>query len=238
MEPLDRRRRTDVLRLAALAGCTLGFVLALAVVSQATDTFTGKVVGVTDGDTISVLRDGKAVKIRLDGIDCPEAGDDFGSKAKKFTSSLVFGKVVEVRGKQNDRYGRLVARVLVDGQDLSVALVQAGLAWHYLKYSSDPVLRRAESTAKAGEIGVWSLPNPLPPWEVRSQRRHGKGIVGSGRGDEGDGAANDTAGISDTAAFTPSITRPKLRSRGQDGIARAGQGQEGDLQAQSDDRSR
>ena len=120
--------------------------------------FMGKVVGVTDGDTISVLRDGKAVKIRLDGIDCPERGADFSSKATKFTSALVFGKNVEVRGKENDRYGRLVARIVVDDQDVSVALVQAGLAWHYLKYSSDPVLSRAEATAKAAEIGVWALP--------------------------------------------------------------------------------
>ncbi len=147
--------------------------LLVAVDAQAAESFTGKAVGVTDGDTISVLRDGKAVKIRLDGIDCPERGDDFSSKAKKFTSALVFGKSVEVRGKDNDRYGRLVARIVVDGQDVSVALVQAGLAWHYLKYSSDPVLRRAETTAKAAEIGVWSLPNPLPPWEVRSLRKSG-----------------------------------------------------------------
>lgn len=76
-----------------------------------------------------------------------------------------------MRGKENDRYGRLVARVLVDGKDLSLALVNAGLAWHYLKYSSDPVLSAAEQTAKAAKIGVWSLPNPVPPWEVRKQRR-------------------------------------------------------------------
>lgn len=125
----------------------------------------------TDGDTIAVLHGGKTVEIRLDGVDCPEAGDDFGSKAKQFTSSLAFEKVVEVRGKENDQYDRLVARVMVNGRDLSVALVEAGLAWHFLKYSSDPVLSRAEDAAKAARIGIWSLPNPLPPWEARKQRR-------------------------------------------------------------------
>ena len=103
-------------------------------------TFSGKCVGVTDGDTIKVLRDGREAKIRLEGIDCPESGEPFSTKAKKFTSSLVFGKTVTLRVKETDRYGRLVARVLVDGQDVSVALVQAGLAWHYTRYSSDPVL--------------------------------------------------------------------------------------------------
>lgn len=70
--------------------------------------------GVTDGDTIKVLRDGRAVTVRLEGIDCPEAGDDFSTKAKNFTSSLVFGKTVTVRVKETDQYGRLVGRVLVD----------------------------------------------------------------------------------------------------------------------------
>lgn len=142
-------------------------------VSDGAQTFTGKVAGVTDGDTISVLRGGKAVKIRLDGIDCPETGDDFSSKAKRFTASLTLGKEVEVNGKKKDRYGRLIARVLVEETDVPVALVQKGLTWDYLKYSSDPVLARAEATAKSAGVGVWSLPNPLPPWEVRSQRGQG-----------------------------------------------------------------
>ena len=134
------------------------------------ETFSGKCVGVTDGDTVKVLRDGREVKIRLEGIDCPESGDAFSAKAKKFTSSLVFGKVVTVRVKELDQYGRTVGTVFVDGQNISLALVQAGLAWHYKKYSSDPALAQAENTAKAAEIGVWSLPNPAPPWEVRAQK--------------------------------------------------------------------
>src|SRR5262245_64909744 len=90
--------------------------------SIAGETFTGKVVGVTDGDTISVLRTGRAVKVRLEGIDCPEMGDPFSKTAKQFTSKLLFGKEVEVRIKDTDRYGRLVARVLVGDVDASVAL--------------------------------------------------------------------------------------------------------------------
>ena len=76
--------------------------------------FSGKCVSITDGDTIGVLKEGKEVKIRLDGIDCPEKGQDFGSKAKRFTSNLVFDKKVDVHQKDIDKYGRIVARIIVD----------------------------------------------------------------------------------------------------------------------------
>lgn len=125
---------------------------------------------VTDGDTIKVLQADSTITVRLEGIDCPEFGDAFSAEAKAFTSRLVLEKVVALRAKESDRYGRLVARVLVDGQDVSVELVRAGLAWHYKRYSSDPVLAEAESTARAAGIGIWSMPNPVPPWEVKAQK--------------------------------------------------------------------
>src|SRR5439155_20497434 len=93
--------------------------------------FSGKCVGVIDGDTIDVLRNGRAVRIRLEGIDCPERGQDFGSRAKQFTSGLVFGKTVTVKVKERDRYGRLVARVVVDGKDVSEELPKTGVAWQF-----------------------------------------------------------------------------------------------------------
>jgi len=77
------------------------------------ETFTGKVVGATDGGTISVVRAGRAVKVRLLGIDCPEGGQDFGRRAKQFMSGLVFGKIVRVDAQDTDRYGRLVVGVAV-----------------------------------------------------------------------------------------------------------------------------
>ena len=130
--------------------------------------FTGHVVAVIDGDTIGVMRDGREVRIRLDGIDAPESGQDFGRRAKQFTSTATFGKTVDVLVKDTDRYGRLVARVLADGQDISVALVEAGLAWHYVEYSKDPVLADAELSARNQMIGLWSIPNPMPPWDYRN----------------------------------------------------------------------
>ncbi len=92
--------------------------------------FTAKVVGVADGDTITVLRDRTQMRVRLDGIDCPESGQAFGSRAKAFTSELTFGKVVTVRPRNKDRYGRIVAEiVLADGRDVNHELVRTGSAW-------------------------------------------------------------------------------------------------------------
>ena len=140
------------------------------------ETYASKCVGVTDGDTVSVMKAGKAVKIRFEGIDRPERGQDFGAKAKQFTSARVFGKEVEVREFYPDRYGRMVARVLVDGQDVSLELVKAGLAWHFKRYSSDPVLAVAESEARAARVGLWAMPNPVPPWERRKSKRQESGL--------------------------------------------------------------
>jgi len=87
-------------------------ILSLPLFSQANgpqaSTFMGKVVGVSDGDTISVMRKGQAVEVRLHGIDCPEKKQPFGTRAKRATSDLAFGKEVEVRVRDTGRYGRLV----------------------------------------------------------------------------------------------------------------------------------
>ena len=99
-------------------------LLCPAVVSgQVGDTFSGPVIRVADGDTISVRRDGETVRIRLDGIDTPESDQPFGTHASAFTSAHVLNKRVTVQVRDVDRYGRLVSRVQIDGEDLSVALV-------------------------------------------------------------------------------------------------------------------
>ena len=99
-------------------------------------TFSGRVIGVADSDTISLLHNGQAIRIRVAGVDGPESVAEFSTKAKKFTFALVYDKSVEVQGEEMDRYRRLVARVFVNRQDLSVSLIPAGQAWHYKQYSS------------------------------------------------------------------------------------------------------
>ena len=160
------RRRTSPLKLLVLSAAAL--LLALSSVAAApVEQFVGRVVRVLDGDTIAVMRDGREVRLRLDGIDCPEKGQDFGQRAKSLTSDLVSGQDVRVVVKDHDHYGRLVSRVLVGNRDVSVALVEAGLAWHYTQYSNDRVLAAAERQAMASRLGLWSLPNPTPPWTFR-----------------------------------------------------------------------
>ena len=151
-----------------LAGSLVLFCVA--VLTGQSATFAGRVVKVIDGDTVGVLRDGREVRVRLEGIDAPETAQDFSQRAKQFTSDAIFGKDVIVSVKETDQYGRLVARVLADGRDVSVALVEAGLAWHYVEYSNDFVLRNTEASARTRRLGLWSLPNPTPPWLFRNPR--------------------------------------------------------------------
>jgi len=140
--------------------------------------WTGKVVGVSDGDTIKVLRDGKQVKIRLYGVDTPEKAQAFGSRAKQFTSALVADKVVNVETVTTDKYGRSVGLVTVDGKLLDTELIKAGMAWVYRKYCDrQPLcndLIKQESKAKANSIGLWSVPNPQPPWDWRHAKKNKK----------------------------------------------------------------
>src|SRR2546426_709117 len=120
--------------------------------SFATD-FTGRVVGVSDGDTIKVLHNGKAEKIRLYGIDCPEKGQAYGTRAKQFTSELVFGKAVTVKNHSLDRYGRTIGDVIIlDGTNLNRELVKVGLAWWYRKYApNDSTLEHLEEEARTAK---------------------------------------------------------------------------------------
>lgn len=146
----------------------LTFILAsIPTITVATD-FTGKVVAVTDGDTIGVLHNGEAERIRLNGIDCPEKGQAFGEKAKQFTSSLVYGKDVTIQVLRKDRHGRTVGDVLLpDGTNVSRELVKAGLAWWYRQYSKDESLGVLEEEARQAKRGLWVDHNPVPPWEMR-----------------------------------------------------------------------
>jgi micrococcal nuclease len=102
----------------------------------------GKVVSVSDGDTIKVLKDGQQVKIRLAAIDCPEKKQPYGQKAKQFTADMVAGKVVKIWEIDTDRYGRIVGFVFIGDKNLNKELLRAGLAWHYKQYSRDPELAK------------------------------------------------------------------------------------------------
>ena len=136
--------------------------------------FTGKVVGVRDGDTITVLAEGnKQHRVRLQHIDCPETRQPFASKAKQSLSAKVIGKTVTVKWDEMDKYKRILGDVYVDKQWVNLEMVKDGMAWHYKYYSKDAVMAAAETKARAAKLGIWSMPNPTPPWDFR----RGKGVA-------------------------------------------------------------
>jgi endonuclease YncB( thermonuclease family) len=133
--------------------------------------YPARVVGVADGDTLTVLTaEKKQVKIRLHGIDAPESGRDYGSRAKQVASELAFGKQVTIRPVDTDRYGRTVADVILpDGRSMNREMVGQGLAWWYRYYArEDNVLERLESEARSSGRGLWAQSNPVPPWDWRN----------------------------------------------------------------------
>ena len=129
-------------------------------------TFTAIVVGITDGDTIVVLTGAKEqIKVRLEGIDCPEFKQDFGYKAKQATSNLCFNKEVRIEESGEDQYGRTLAFVYVEDICVNKELLKLGMAWHYKHYNKDPELARLEGNARAAKVGLWSQPNFVAPWD-------------------------------------------------------------------------
>jgi endonuclease YncB( thermonuclease family) len=154
----------------------------------ATQSFDGRVVSVADGDTVTVLDNNNIQhKIRVAGIDAPEKGQPFGDRSKQSLSRAVMGKTVRIEWEKQDRYGRLVGKVWVAPLDATcqqtpcpktldagLAQLTVGLAWHFKKYekeqSEEDRLRYsfAEEEARARKAGLWSQPDPTPPWQWRS----------------------------------------------------------------------
>lgn len=152
-------------------------LLLLAALTCNAATFEGRVVGVSDGDTITVLDSTNTQhKIRLSGIDAPEKKQPFGQRSKESLSDLVFNKPVTVETNKRDKYKRNVGKVLVDGVDANLEQVKRGMAWHYKAYEREqPSIDRkvyadAESEAKAARRGLWADSEPVPPWEFRHNK--------------------------------------------------------------------
>lgn len=140
------------------------------------DELNGRVVGVTDGDTITLLdQTNTQYKVRLSGIDSPEKKQAYGQAAKKSLSDLVYGKTVVVDWHKEDRYGRIVGKVLYGGQDMNLEQIKRGFAWFYRKYQNELILNdrlmylSAEQEAQRSGFGLWGDEQPIPPWEFRKK---------------------------------------------------------------------
>lgn len=158
----------------AVQSLLLLLALWLLVSAQQQQSVTGKVVGVADGDTITVLdTSNRQHKIRFQGIDAPESAQAFGQRAKQNLSEMVFGKVVTVHADKTDKYGRTVGKVLLDGRDINLEQLRAGMAWFYRHYANElsdadrKSYDAAEAEARAAKRGLWADANPLPPWDFR-----------------------------------------------------------------------
>ena len=149
-------------------------LIAACTTAHAGTVITGRVVGVADGDTLTLLdSEQRQHIIRLDGIDAPEKGQPFGQASKRHLSDLAFGRNATADCHKVDRYRRNVCNVTVNDADVCREQMRAGLAWVYTKYARElPPQRRtsyidAESEARAARRGLWSDPEPMPPWEWR-----------------------------------------------------------------------
>jgi micrococcal nuclease len=144
--------------------------------------FFASVIGISDGDTMTVLHERQPIKIRIAEIDAPEKKQPFGTRSKQSLSDLCFGKQAEVFPEKKDRYGRTIARVKCEGKDASVHQVHAGMAWVYDRYVTDRSLYTLQNLARSGRQGLWVDPGPVAPWEWRKTKKSLDRLVDDSQG--------------------------------------------------------
>jgi endonuclease YncB( thermonuclease family) len=154
------------------------FTLAIlwASLTVAAEVLNGTVVGISDGDTITVLdNSSKEHKVRLMGIDAPEKSQAFGNEAKQTLLNYIYKKEVSVEYKKYDKYKRIVGKVTLNGQDICLQMIVDGMAWHYTEYEKEQqktdreLYREAEASARNVNIGIWSEKQPVSPWIFRQK---------------------------------------------------------------------
>jgi endonuclease YncB( thermonuclease family) len=140
-------------------------------------TLQGRVVGVSDGDTVTVLdAANKQHKIRLSGIDAPEKAQAYGQKSKESLSDMVFGKTVDVEWSKQDRYGRTVGKIVLDGVDICLEQIRRGMAWHYKQYQQEQSAQDrvtyadSEILARDNRTGLWRDLAPIEPSIFRKKK--------------------------------------------------------------------
>lgn len=152
-------------------------LLALLLVSQSllADQIQGKIVKISDGDTVVVLSDqNETIKVRLAEIDAPEKNQPWGNNSKQALTSLVATKKVIVLSTGKDRYGRTIGTILIGSQNINKLMVQSGNAWAYTQYVDDKEYFQLQEQAKNNHAGLWSMDNDqtIPPWEWRNKARN------------------------------------------------------------------
>jgi micrococcal nuclease len=145
-------------------------LLLLVPILSFSQTLSGKVVAIKDGDTVVVLDSlNNQTTLRLAEVDCPEKNQPFGTKAKQFTSDQIYFKTIKYVVTDTDRYGRSIAMIYYDTDNkyLSAEIIKAGMGWHYKKYSTSKELATFQENAKQNKIGLWIDNDPIEPSEFR-----------------------------------------------------------------------
>ena len=139
----------------------------------------GKVIKVSDGDTITVLdSNNQKHKIRLKGIDAPESQQVYGDISTQSLAKLVYDKEVLVVWDKKDKYYRILGKVIVGGRDANYEQLKKGLAWYYKQYEKDLIdedkkkYSEAEEWARNYTEGLWADSNSMPPWEFRRKGKN------------------------------------------------------------------
>ncbi len=157
-------------RLRSFCFFTVFLILTLSASLSLAASFQAVVVAVSSGDTLKVLRSGKVIKVHLEGIDCPDKGQDYAQQARRFTEDVAFGTQVAIRTQDESLSGHIVAEVfLLDGRSLNRELVKAGLAWWDIRTARDSKLGKIERQARKKKVGLWKAKRPVPPWEARDR---------------------------------------------------------------------
>lgn len=167
-----------------LTSCFISFFIAISFsLCLARENLQGKVISVSDGDTVTILGQSNVqTKIRFYGIDCPEKSQPFGDKATSLTSKLVRNQDVEVTAYDIDKYGRTVGVVMINGNNVNEQLIKAGLAWQYQKYCKESFCDKwiqLEVEARKSNLGLWTENSPTPPWDWR-RGNNGQPVVSVG----------------------------------------------------------
>jgi endonuclease YncB( thermonuclease family) len=132
----------------------------------------GKVVKIADGDSFTILTDGKMqVRVRMHGIDAPEKGQAYSQVSKQYLSNLIFNQKVTVEVNSRDKYRRVVGMVFVGDKNINETMLSEGLAWHFIRYDKNKTWSSLQEQAKRAKKGLWKDANPIAPWDYRKSKK-------------------------------------------------------------------
>lgn len=160
----------------AVVLCLLALLTSPAACTRVADNkFTGRVIGISDGETIRVLVNKQQLTVRLHGIDAPEAKQSFGNRSRLALAEMILGRDVVVKDTSYDRYERTLGTIMLGSSNINARMIEDGWAWHYKTFSNDKQLAELEKKAQKAKRGLWADADPLPPWEFRAREKKANG---------------------------------------------------------------